>query len=158
MLTARADLLFSKSRSVQGSSSSLSLHKNPYSEMKLMHTLLLRRFIKSWGVFLLFFLICCLNSECLSLLPNKRCGTEIYFISVDVPPMETAQKCVLQERSPDTKVSQPRQSAGQAQPLKDLKQTTCIPMPAFLPSVPSQSWAGIEVFVFEILQKQLNLI
>lgn len=66
--------------------------------------------------------------------------------------------CAPEDRSPDTEVSQPCQSAGQAQTLTDLKQTTRVPTPAFLPRLPSQSWAGIEVFVFEILHKKLNLI
>lgn len=62
-----------------------------------------------------------------------------------------------EDRCPDTEVLS-HAGAGQAQPLTDLKQKTCVPMPAFLPSLSSQSWTGIEVFILEILHKQLSLI
>lgn len=66
--------------------------------------------------------------------------------------------CTSEDRSPDIEVSQSHQSAGQAQTLTDLKQTICVPTLTFLPRLPSRSWAGIEVFIFEILHKQLSLI
>lgn len=61
--------------------------------------------------------------------------------------------CVPEDRSPDTEVSWPHQSAGQAHPPTDVTHVhTCTH--AFISHQPPLS--GIEVFIFETLYKQLS--